>query len=110
MPQWKRTSAPQYRNCPHEYVVREWCADPKQWDAFARLVDRHGERRVWRKIDRWKYLFLDGFIYWICEDVLNRTGEQALCNEGYPSEDEQKLVMQVLDNGPMFDKTQENSQ
>ena len=99
-PGWQRTRAPQYRNCPHEYVVRKWCHNPERWDEFAGLVKQYAERKVWRKIDRWKYLFLDGFIYWICEDVLNRTGEHALCNGGWPSEDEQKLVMQALDKGP----------
>jgi hypothetical protein len=59
MPQW-----------PHWYVVRNW-GHQRDFDFFARLIDKDGYIDSWGQ-KRWKYLVVDDFKYWLCDNVLNR--------------------------------------
>ena len=59
MPQW-----------PHWYVVRDW-GRKRDFDFFAKLIDKNGNIDQWGQ-NHWKYLVVDHFKYWVCDDVLNR--------------------------------------
>ena len=32
---WRKTTSAQYKDCPHEYIIRERCDDVSAWDEFA---------------------------------------------------------------------------
>ena len=89
---WREASSPQYRDCPHSYIISAWDGERycrPQWDELARLIELHGVPRIWR--GQWyKYLHVDGMIYWIDPPALNRAREENLDNEGYPSSDQAK--------------------
>ena len=59
MPQW-----------PHWYVVRDW-GRKRDFDFFAKFIDKSGYLDQWGQ-NHWKYLVVDHFKYWVCDDVLNR--------------------------------------
>ena len=78
---WKQTSSPQYRDCPHSYIIAHRCGP--EWKQLADLITMYGEYRMWRKY-RFKYLFLDGEIFWVDFPALNRAPEASLDNGGWP--------------------------
>jgi hypothetical protein len=89
---WRKTTSAQYKDCPHEYIIREWCNDVSVWDEFATLVKNHGTMRTWRN-HRFRYLTFEGMIYWIDEPVLNRSLECSLENGGWPTKSSQARIL-----------------
>lgn len=53
---------------PHEYIVKGKCnARKEEFEAFMDYILEKGIRMFYYKRER-KYLFLDGYFYWICRD------------------------------------------
>ena len=83
---WQKARSSRYRTCPHEYIISDWTGskDCRQaWQKLALIIEACGEYRTWR-YHRIKFLSLDGLIYWLDPPALNRTGEHALDNGGFP--------------------------
>ena len=49
---------------PHEYLVREKCPDKEAFDLAGKFIQDNGMRMFYYKNER-KYLFCDGYFYWI---------------------------------------------
>jgi len=89
---WRKTTYSRYKNCPHEYIIREHGRDISAWDELAALVKKYGTMRTWRKHD-YRFLSFSGMIYWIDRPALNRTLECALENGGWPSKQIQARIL-----------------
>jgi hypothetical protein len=94
---WRKTTSAQYKDCPHEYIIRERCDDVSAWDEFAALVKTYGTMRTWRN-HCFRYLTFDGMIYWIDRPVLNRSLECSLKNAGWPSKPSQARILSRFGN------------
>lgn len=69
---------------PHEYVIRGKCfGDDEQFFAACQCILDHGIRMFYYKTER-KYLFLDGYFYWIMGDEVNE--ERKVINRCRPED------------------------
>ena len=99
---WRKTSSPRYKTCPHEYVIRSYegrgGVPRNAWDELAAVVKRHGSPRNWRSY-QYTFLSVDGYVYWVVGEALNRTYESALENGGWPSQENQRLIQKRFGRG-----------
>ena len=69
---------------PHEYIVRGKCnATNEEFDRFAEIILEYGMRMFYYKAER-KYLYLDGWFYWVLRDGEN--DPTAVINRCRPSD------------------------
>ena len=75
---------------PHEYIVREYAADKEAFDKAGEFILENGMRMFYYKHER-KYLFCDGWFYWILRSEDNPS--DAVINRCKP-EDYDVVFMQ----------------
>ena len=94
---WRKTTSARYKDCPHEYIIREHCSNVAAWDELAAFVKEHGTMRPWRN-RRYRFLSFNGMIYWIARPVLNRSLECSLENGGWPTKLSQARILARFGN------------
>ena len=55
---------------PHEYIMRTYCKDKEAFDRAGEFILKNGMRMFYYKSER-KYLYCDGYFYWILRDENN---------------------------------------
>src|SRR5262245_33713452 len=93
---WKKTTAKEYQDCPHEYVTRRLDRGPSGvrtdvFDTLAKRIKTHGVMRNWRG-KRFKYFSSGGYVYWHMGFIINRSLEESLENDGWPSKKSQAKI------------------
>lgn len=77
---WKHSTAEEYKDCPHSYIVRH--AISKEWDYFANLIKICGEIREWHapwgKTCFYRYLIIDEKCYWAMWPIINCANASTL--------------------------------
>ena len=94
---WRKTTSARYKDCPHEYIIREHCGNVPAWDELAALVKKYGTLRPWRN-RRYRFLSFNGMIYWVARPVLNRSLECSLENGGWPNKLSQARILARFGN------------
>lgn len=68
---------------PHEYIVKGKCnATVEEFDNAVNYILENGIRMFYYKTER-KYLFIDGYFYWMC---CNNDGEPIVINRCLPED------------------------
>ncbi|SRR6266481_3295329 len=77
-----RKAGPAYKDAPHEYV---WWQNSKLSDfrALKKIIQQHGTMGTWRQ-SRYRFLNVDGLVYWEMYSVVNRSLACSLDRGGYP--------------------------